>query len=184
MILLLDQDGPLADFDAHFHARCTAEGWTLDVDHPRRSVHRLMTDHLPHRYERDAARRMVDTDPEWFRELPVTEGAREGIEALREAGVELWVCTKPLEANPRCRDAKGAWLREHFPELEDRLIIAPDKSLIRGDVLLDDAPKLSWLPRAEWVPVVFTTSFNVTGSEWADLDHWTWGDPLEDLLRR
>ena len=38
MILLLDQDGPLADFDAHFHARCTAEGWTLDVDHPR---HRL-----------------------------------------------------------------------------------------------------------------------------------------------
>lgn len=179
-IILLDMDGPLADFDLHFWERCTADGHQFDVAHPSLQHHRFFTEHIPNRRERSAARQMVDTSG-WFRSLPVTPGAIEGVEALRSAGHEVWVCTKPLEVNPTCRDEKAAWLAEHMPFLERRLIIAPDKSLIYGDVLLDDAPKMEWLPLALWRPVVFSAPYNGPGSEWADLPHWSWGDAIDDL---
>src|SRR5690606_26027440 len=105
--------------------------------------------------------------------LPVTPGAQEGVDALMAVGVDVWVCTKPLEVNPTCRDEKGAWLREHFPMLEKRLIIAPDKSLVMGDILLDDAPSLEWARRATWMPVVFDAPFNRAGSIWERLPRWT-----------
>lgn len=157
--LLLDLDGPLADFDAHFWERCHAEGWAFDIDHPSHQRHRYFTDHIPDRAHRRAARAMVDA-PGWFRHLPVTPGAREGVTAFIDAGIDLWVCTKPLEVNPTCRDDKAAWLADHFPELVDRLIIAPDKSMVHGDVLLDDAPKLEWFHRATWEPVIFDAPYN------------------------
>jgi len=178
-VLLLDMEGPLADFDTYGWQRCADAGHEFDAGfHDRR--HRFFTDHMPHVRHRKDARRMIES-PGWFFDLPVTEGATEGVPELMEH-FDVWVCTKPLEANPTCRDEKGAWLRRHFPALEDRLIIAPDKSLIRGSILLDDAIKPAWTNRAEWLPVVFTEPFNGAGSEWADWPHWTWADGMDALL--
>lgn len=177
--LLLDMDGPLAAFDSHGWERCVEAGHEFDTSfHSRR--HRFFTDHMPHLHHRKETRRMIES-PGWFAGLPVTPGATEGVPELMEV-FDVWVCTKPLEANPTCRDEKGRWLRQHFPYLEDRLIIAPDKSLIRGDILLDDAIKPSWVSRAQWQAVVFTEPFNGEGSEWADWPHWAWGDPIERLI--
>lgn len=179
--LLLDMDGPLADFDVHFWERCIAEGWAFDIQHHSHQRHRYFTEHIPDRAHRRAARAMVDA-PGWFRHLPVTPGARDGVTALLAAGIDIWVCTKPLEVNPTCRDDKGAWLADHFPELLDRLIIAPDKSMVHGDVLLDDAPKRKWFDRATWWPVIFDAPYNRDGSEWAELPRFSWGDDIGDLL--
>lgn len=179
MRILLDMDGPLAGFDQHCWEHITSMGLECDIDGPHAQTARYFTDHLP-KSDRRRLRALIDAEG-WFRALPVVEGAQEGVETLQAAGHEVWVCTKPLEVNPTCRDEKGAWLREHFPEMEDRLIIAPDKSLIHGDVLLDDAPKLEWIGEATWHPAIFTAPYNVAGSEWAHLPHWTWGDDLEVL---
>lgn len=183
MVVLLDMDGPLADFDGHFWERCLAEGWAFDIDLPSQQAHRFFTEHMPDRAQRKAARRLVDS-PGWFEDLPVVDGAAEGIIDLMAAGFDLWVCTKPLEANPTCRDAKGAWLRRHLPDLEHRLIIAPDKSLVMGDYLIDDAPHPAWYDggRATWAPIIFTAPFNGVGSDWADLPHWTWAEGTDELV--
>lgn len=177
--ILVDMDGPLADFDVHFFQRCASEGWTLDctVEAQR---HRFATDHIPNRRERDAARAMVDT-PGWFRDLPVTPGAQDGLRGLAEFA-EVWICTKPLEANGTCRDDKAAWLAEHFgDEWVQRLILAPDKSMVRGDVLLDDAPKPEWFGRADWWPVIFPEPWNA--AVYPDLPTWDWSsDPRELAL--
>lgn len=187
-IVLVDMDGPLADFDQHFWDRCAAAGHSFDIEHPHQQEHRYFTDHLSDPDERRAARAMVDS-PGWFEALPVTPGAAAGMAALAELA-DVWICTKPLEVNPTCRDAKAAWLAEHFGSYwERRLIIAPDKSLVAGDVLLDDAPKPEWYdgrvkvaPRALWRPVIFTAPFNGVGSDWSGLPHWTWGDDPATLI--
>jgi 5'(3')-deoxyribonucleotidase len=178
-VLLLDMDGPLAAFDDYGFRLCTDAGLTFDVPTRADQTHRYYTGHLS---DNDAklARLMIDTS-RWFLDLPVTEGAVEGVQQLREH-FDIWVCTKPLETNPTCRDDKAAWLREHFPPLERKLIISPDKSLIRGAILLDDAPKLSWIPKATWSPVIFTEPFNGPGSDWEKYLHWHWGDPIDVLL--
>lgn len=173
--LLLDMDGPLADFDRHFWDRCIARGYTFDVGHHHHQRHRYFTEHLPIRGERKAARAMVDA-PGWFADLPVTPGAIEGVAALLAAGLDVWVCTKPLEVNPTCLNDKQAWLAHHFPALHGRLITAPDKSMIRGDVLIDDAPKPEWTARASWRPVIFDAPYNREGTPWEHLPRFRWAD--------
>lgn len=183
--LLLDQDGPLADFDQRYWDLCESMGFDLDIrdlsDTRRR---RFMEGNITNKEHRKLARTYIESGHNrWFHDLPVTPGAIEGVARLLErSDIDVWVCTKPLEANDRCRDDKGLWIKRHFPELEHKLILAPDKSMVLGDVLLDDAPKIKWLPKAVWEPVVFSTPFNGPGSEWAGLRHWTWGDPIDELI--
>lgn len=179
-IVLVDQDGPLAHFDALFFERCAESGWPMDCTLAEQR-HRFATDHIPDKFMRQMARNMVNTSG-WFADLPVVEGAIDGLHELSEVA-DVWICTKPLEANPTCRDEKAAWLVKHFgPEWERRLIISPDKSMVRGDVLLDDAPYLEWLERAPWRTVIFPMSWNGAGSKWEGHDRWTWGDPIAQLL--
>jgi 5'(3')-deoxyribonucleotidase len=180
-VLLLDMDGPIADFDLAFWNFCQDKGFTLDIkslNDPKRQ--RFMTENFVYSSQRSLARKRIDTT-HWFRDLPVTPGALDGVPMLMEV-FDVWVCTKPLEVNPWCRDDKGAWLREHFPDLEHKMIIAPKKSLVRGDILLDDAPALTCIPEANWIPVVFPSVFNGEHSLWHGLPTWTWGDDPKRLL--
>lgn len=184
-VVLLDMDGPLADFDAKYWDFCTSMEFRMDIQglgDPNRK--RFMEENIGDKKHRAVARGYIESGHNrWFRNLPVTRGAQEGVEALlTNPDLEIWVCTKPMEKNDRCRDDKSEWLREHFPALAKRMICAPDKSLIRGDVLLDDAPRLDWVARAEWEPVIFPSVFNEEGTQWGHLRRWTWGQPIEALL--
>ena len=179
--LLLDQDGPLAAFDDHTWVRYIEEGLILDIEEPTQQRFHWLSKHLPDPAHRRRAREMIIT-PGWFASLPVTPGAPEGVAALEEAGVDIWVCTKPLEQNPSCLNDKLGWVQHHFPSLEHKLITTPNKAMVHGDVLLDDAIKPEWLPVATWKPLVFTRAWNQEGSDWADLPHWDWDQPLDALL--
>ena len=145
--LLLDVDGPLAGFNTHFWNRATEVGYYFDIAEYEMQNKRYITDHIVHSH-RTQARKLVEQTG-WFRELPVVPGSQEGVQRLETLGVDIWLCTKPLEENPTCRDEKGAWVAEHFPKYLKKLIITPDKSLIKGDILLDDAPKPDWFPISE-----------------------------------
>jgi 5'-nucleotidase len=180
MRILLDMDGPLADFDAAVFALATLTDVDLDIAGPHEQTARYFTDHVVSKTEKKLIQARIKR-PGWFRALPVTAGAVDGVAALLEAGHDLWVATKPMESNPTCRDEKAAWLREHFPMLERRMFIAPNKSLLHADVLLDDAPKLSWIEQASWRPVIFKAPFNGRGSKWGHIPQWSWGDPIEWL---
>lgn len=95
----------------------------------------------------------------------------------------MWIVTKPLEANRTCRDSKARWIEKHLgASWLPKLILAPDKSMVRGDILLDDAPHPDWIPRAAWQPVIFTEPFNGEGSKWADYPQWTWTDGVDRLM--
>lgn len=184
-VVLLDQDGPLAEFDTKYWDFCQEMGLTMNItslQDPGRA--RFMENNILDKKHRQVARKFIETGHNrWFRDLPVTPGAKEGVaELLADDRIDLWVCTKPMEKNSTCRDDKAAWIAEHFPELVKKIILAPDKSLVRGHVLLDDAPRIDWLRRAEWEAVVFPSVFNAEGSQWEGIRTWTWGDPVDKLL--
>lgn len=180
-VVLVDMDGPLADFDRHFFEEALLLHCEFDIADIESQTRCFLTDHMPVAAQRRRMREMVDSAG-WFGSLPVTLGAKDGMALLGEVA-DVWICTKPLEVNPTCRDEKARWLAQHFgSHWLDKLIITPDKSRVVGDVLLDDAPKASWIPRAIWEPVIFTAPFNGAESEWADYQHWTWGDPIEKLF--
>ena len=180
MIILVDMDGVLADFDTHFFNLTQEFSWPEGYT-PVDQQHRFASDHLPKSQKWEAQK--VAHQQGFFRDLPPIEGAVEGLQSLAELAT-VWIVSKPLQANPFCRDEKAQWLDHHIgPRWSDRLILAPDKSLIRGNILLDDAPKLEWIDAASWEPIVYPHNWNThPDSKWAEFPKWSWSDPIEDLV--
>lgn len=173
-------DGVLADFDGHLLEITGDLAWPQGYARFRQE-HRYSSDHITNRADRDEARRRINTSG-FFSDLQPVPGAIDGIMELAEM-VPVWIVTKPLEANPTCRDDKARWLNRHLGrDWERRLIVTPDKSMVIGSILLDDAPKPEWFDRASWRPVIFPWSFNGAGSVWANLPRWQWGDHPQRLL--
>lgn len=182
-VLLLDMDGPLANFDQALYSVCQHLGIELNIkglDDPNRKYY--MTDNMVHANEKLMIRDLLDTS-HFFQHIPVTDGAIEGVKELRQY-FDVWICTKPLDANQFCRDDKMWWIKTYFPDLYSKVIMTPKKSLVQGTILLDDAPDLDCVDRAFWKPVVFTDQFNGSDSEWAHLPHWSWGDSIHNLIDR
>jgi 5'(3')-deoxyribonucleotidase len=175
-------DGPLAGFDPALWKFCTTLDVKMDIDSladPKRKYY--MTENMLDVDDVDMIRNMIN-NTHFFEYLPVTPGAQEGVQELIEF-FDVWVCTKPLDANQYCRDDKMKWIKKHFPDLHEKVIMAPKKSLVHGDILLDDAPNHTCIPNSSWTPVVFTDTFNLYDEKWSALPHWTWGCPIEDLLK-
>lgn len=78
--------------------------------------------------------------------LPITPGAKVALSELKvhdDAGsLRVWILTKTPSRSPYAYTEKVLWYRQHFPWLEDRVILAHDKSLLgtADDFLLDDRP--------------------------------------------
>jgi len=52
---------------------------------------------------------------------------------------EVYILTAPSVKNPLCYTEKMLWIKKYFGmEMVDRLIISPNKGLLKGDYLIDD----------------------------------------------
>lgn len=52
---------------------------------------------------------------------------------------DIWILTRPSVPNPLCYTEKRVWVEKYLGrEWCDKLIICPDKSLLKGDYLVDD----------------------------------------------
>lgn len=160
MRVLLDMDGVLADFDDHLFEVTSHLPWSSDQ---KAGLWRFATDGWhshPDRKELVREVRRTVEAPGWFASLPVLPGAKNGVAEIIDRGHTVWVVSKPLEANPTCASDKYAWIAEHFPELAKNVILAPQKHLVSGDVLIDDAIKAREAVRADWLPVHFPYPHN------------------------
>lgn len=108
IIVFLDMDGVLADFDG-----AITSGVTNDP---------------PEMFEAG-----------FFRKLKVHEGAKDAVEALlANPNLRVYIGSKPTYKNPLCATEKFQWIIEHFPALKKRIVLACNKELLQGDVLVDD----------------------------------------------
>lgn len=74
----------------------------------------------------------------FFRELEPIHNAIESVRKL-QTKYDVWILTAPSVLNPLCYSEKREWIEKHFDiDLCYKLIISPDKSLIKGDFLIDD----------------------------------------------
>ena len=193
LTILVDQDGPLTSYDGAFYDLCVLmsielHGGRVDKAHPC-AEHRYLTDCIVSSVERKRVRMQLDSVG-WFEHLNPVPGALDGINRLAEVpGVEVFICTKPSRTNRTCHSEKAQWVSTFLgKDWESRLIITPNKGMIRGAVLLDDGPKKEWFDYAEWTPVIFPMSWNHPDGPFSretridDEPRWTWADPVEKLV--
>jgi 5'-nucleotidase len=172
-VVLLDQDGPLADFDAAIDEILTSLG--LDPVTLHRTTWHTSED-IERCYGFKAARAVqeaVHADG-FFRTLPVKAGSVTAVRALEQAGCEVFVCTAPSLRNSSCASDKMLWIAEHFPSLRRKVVVSKDKTLVRGHVLIDDKPEVSGALTPVWQHVLFETPGNAHVA--ADVSLSSWGE--------
>lgn len=128
-----DMDGPLADFET---------GIGRGGNHPDRGIYSNDRTIVQPMYEKG-----------FFRNLPVTEGAREAVtQLLKLDRIDWHIATKPMVDKVfYSATEKFEWIDEHFPELVKNTFLTCDKGHLNGHYLIDDH-------REAWEPV-FQGSF-------------------------
>lgn len=115
MIVFLDIDGVLADFDNALPPEQRRKPGVNNWDPP------------------------AMFEPGFFRGLPVMPGAKKAVASLlADPSIQLYVGSKPTTKALTCPTEKYQWIGEHFPELLRRVCLVCDKGLLLGDVLVDD----------------------------------------------
>ncbi len=176
-IVLTDMDGVIADFDGKVKRDLKNLYPDVPIPQPRKSFY-IDDDMAP---EHKPVIREIISNPGFFTELGVIEGAHEGWEQLLEAGYTPQICTAPLRKNPTCNQDKLSWLEEHFVPrfghwVIDTAIITKDKASCEGFVIIEDRPEIKDAHRAIWKHVVFDQPYNRDASSPYRLAGWK--DPL------
>jgi len=74
----------------------------------------------------------------FFLDLKPLEGSIEGIKELMTK-YDVWILTRPSIKNIHCYTEKAEWIKNNFGEsMLEKLIICPNKSLVKGEYLIDD----------------------------------------------
>ena len=78
----------------------------------------------------------------FFEELSPLPGAMKAVHEILGSGkYDIYICTQPLAKSVISYTEKAAWVGKYLPDLIDKIIMTQDKSLIKGDILIDDNKK-------------------------------------------
>jgi 5'(3')-deoxyribonucleotidase len=152
------------------------DGVLADVYHRFKELHHLETgtvlsDAVPNVYN-------WVTAPGFFRHLPLIEGSRKGLEMLNKT-YHVVVVSMATEY-PNCLTDKQLWLEENYPFISwKQVVLCGDKSLIHGDLMIDD--HLKNLDYFSGETFIFSQPHNLrlTGTRHRRVHSWK---EIEDLL--
>lgn len=174
-LILIDQDGVLADFERGFYAAWQASGHP----HPALPLEQRRSFYVRDDYpvELRAEVEAIYTAAGFYRDLPLIAGATEALTALLEQGHDVRICTSPLNQYRNCVPEKYEWIERHLgTEFVTRMIVSKDKTIVRGDVLVDDNPSVKGPCQASWRHVLFDQPYNrhaqaprMTWASWRDV---------------
>ncbi|WP_041863188.1 5'-3'-deoxyribonucleotidase [Bordetella petrii] len=159
MLILLDQDGVLADFEHAFLAAWRARHPDIaPVPYENRRSFRILDDYPP---ELRARAEAIYTAPGFIRDLPPVPGAVEAYRELLALGMDVRICTSPLLQFENCVAEKYLWVERHLGRAAtERLVLTRDKTLVRGDLLIDDKPRIQGAVRPSWRHIVYDAPYN------------------------
>lgn len=158
-IILVDQDGVLANYQAHL-----LEIWRKE--HPEKFWIPLedVTEHdsvklYPKEFENILE--SITRRKDFFRSLPIILGGKEALEDMLAMGHDVRICTAPSIAHKYCVPEKFAWIEEHLGATwTSRIILTRDKTLVHGDMLIDDKPNISGVIVPTWKHVLYDQPYN------------------------
>jgi 5'-nucleotidase len=168
MIILVDMDGVIADLE-------TPIVDMLIEEHPH--IERIPLEDRNTFYLDDQYR---GVEPDWFwqamqregvfRNLPVIDGAQDGIARLVADGHDVYLCTTPV-VSAHCIREKLAWVNEHFPVLRKNVITTNDKTLVWGHFLIDDKEPVKGKITPFWKHIVFNSGKRNSGTfSWQNME--------------
>jgi len=170
-IVLIDMDGVVANFDHRLADELRKVMVISDANQPsvdrngvEEHINRYILQRRDHQVasEVEEACRQIMTRPGFFASLePIPCAVDEIKEMSRCSGIMVFFCSSPMSNADHCASEKMAWIGKYFgSEWTRRLIITKDKTLVRGDFLIDDHPNPSGVLKPVWKHIVFDQPYN------------------------
>ncbi|XP_043761528.1 5'(3')-deoxyribonucleotidase, cytosolic type [Cervus elaphus] len=101
--------------------------------------------------------------PGFFLDLEPIPGA---LAAMREMNdmqdTQVFICTSPLMKYDHCVAEKYRWVEKHLgPQFVERIIVTRDKTVVSGDILIDDKEVIQGQEETpSWEHILFTCCHN------------------------
>ncbi|WP_427184509.1 5'-3'-deoxyribonucleotidase [Bordetella bronchialis] len=183
MLILIDQDGVLADFEnAFIEAWRTAHPGIPPVEFADRKSFHILEDYPADLRGRAEA---LYTAPGFIRDLPPVPGALDAVRELVELGMDVRICSSPLRQYENCVAEKYRWVEKHLGRAwTERLILTRDKTLVQGDILIDDRPAIEGAARPRWRHIVYDAPYNRHVADKPRLSWSNWRNVLGGELYR
>ncbi len=155
--ILIDLDMTITDLHSTFMS-------IWEKKYPKRKTikiqdrkHFKITDEYPEKYKDDIKK--IINEPSFFKNMIAIENAIECVKYLAK-NHEVIICTSPIQT-PGCHSAKWDWVLENLGEaLAKSMVIVKDKTLIRGDYLIDDNHEISGIYKPSWKQIVYKQGYN------------------------
>lgn len=162
--VLVDMDGVLADFESGllqgFRRRFPGEP---HVPLEQRRGFLASEQYRALRPDLEEKVASVYEAPGFFLNLEPIPGA---LDALREMNAmqdtEVFICTTPLRKYDHCVVEKYRWVEQNLgPQFVERIILTRDKTVVMGDLLIDDKDNIQGLEETpSWEHILFTCCHN------------------------
>lgn len=182
-IVLVDFDNTIADLDLGCEMRWRELYPTRSVVLEAQRTTFKIEDNYPPEFKQDL-RAIIGADG-FIAGLSPRDGAIRALQEMLAAGHEVFICTSPLSKFIPNVPEKYLWVEKYLGEewAKRRIIISKYKTLIAGDILIDDNPgEITGKRVPQWNRVVYDRTYNqqATGRR---LTHWgNWRTQLEGLL--
>ena len=179
LTILIDQDGVLANYQQHLLAiwrREHGEKFWLPLS--------LVTEHdMEKQYPEEFHALLAELSLRegFFQALPPIVGAKEALETLLRMGHDVRFCTSPKLYYHFCVAEKFAWVEEHLGMAwTERIILTRDKTLVQGDILIDDKPDITGVCTPTWKHILYDQPYNrhlsqqprLTWANWKEILPW------------
>lgn len=179
MLVLVDQDGVLADFDAGVNAVLAQRYPRLPIIKPAARRSFRIRDEYPGEYLEEI--KEIQASQGFILGLRPMPGALEAMNDMLAAGHDVRICTAPLTRFTNCVAEKFQWVKDNLgPHWVHRVVLTMDKTVVRGQVLIDDCPQVVGALVPTWEHVVFDAPYNVS-SPGRRLTWATWRRVFDDL---
>lgn len=172
--ILIDMDGVIADWGGAYGESLDTFGEEA-VNIPRHKEQRSfnLNEGRTERERQIIAAVMVE--PNFYTRLQPIPGAQQALKAMLKVGHDVRIVTSPWVSNPTCASDKLNWIVKHYgSHWGARVVITADKTLVRGDFLVDDKPEVTGSQEPAWEHIYFHQPYNaeLTGrrriTRWAD----------------
>jgi len=176
MRILVDMDGVIADFDQELLMRWRAR----HPDKPYVPLEERKTFYVKDSYPEELKPLVAEIllESSFFREMLPMKGAKKALEEMREKGWEVFICTSPLSTYKNCVSEKYEWVENYLgPSWVKQIILTKDKTVIKGDFLIDDKPLITGVEASpEWEHILYDRPYNreanrrrITWDNWKDI---------------